>query len=86
MKTTVILGPSKSPSVKGKVKCESCQYMIGYLDGLVKRKSSTQAIEQAVNRICGYMLFMDKEEVRVCPTITSYILLMELVFCEEFMQ
>lgn len=60
--------------------------MIGYLDGMVKRKSSTQAIEQAVNRICGYMLFMDKEEVRVCPTITSYILLMELVFCEGFMQ
>ena len=60
--------------------------MIGYLDGMIKRKSSAQAMEQAVNRVCGYMLVMDKEEVRVYPTIKSYILLMKLVFLEEIMQ
>lgn len=85
LKTTVILGPLNQ-SLKVKVECESCQYMIGYLDGMVKRKSSTQAIEQAVNRVCGYMLFMDKEQVRVYPTVTSCILLMEMVFRVEFMQ
>lgn len=76
MKTNVILGPLKSPLVKDEVECESCHYMIGYLDGMVKRKESLQTIEQAVSRFCGYMLLMDKEEVKVYPKVKCYILLM----------
>lgn len=70
----------KSPSVKGTVECEVCQYAMGYLDDMLKENSTEQEIQQALDALCGYLPSQYKQEVWVYTTINYQFLLIQLVF------